>query len=269
MAGLEPIFRREDDIYIPTGHARGPWDDTQQHGGAPGALIAREIEATSPGEDLQVVRLTLEFLSAVPLAPLTVAARVVKPGRRYQLIEAELTAVDGPTIVRARAVRLRRGAVDVPEVAAIPGPESLPVETDPLTAPPGGFLPQSDATQGFHITGMEIRVARGGVHTPGPGTAWMRPARPLVDDEPASPLSRVVMAADFGNGVSASMDFRAGLFINTDLTIHLTRAAADEWVLIDSSTTIDATGVGLATSRLFDRAGRLGTSHQSLLVDAR
>ncbi len=264
----EPIFRREGETFVPTGHARGPWDDSQQHGGAPGGLLAREIERVEP-DGMQVVRLTYEFLTAVPLVPLTVSTQVVKPGRRFQLVEAELAVADGPTIVRARAVRLRRGEVTVPEIAAVPGVDSLPVEIDPLSAPPGGFLPQSDATEGFHITGMEIRVASGGVHTPGPGTAWMRPARNLVDEEPASPLARVAMAADFGNGVSASMDFRTALFINTDLSIHLTRAPADEWVLIDSVTTIDPIGVGLASSRLYDRAGTLGMSHQSLLVDTR
>ena len=31
----EPVFRREGDAFVPTGHARGPWDPGQLHGGAP------------------------------------------------------------------------------------------------------------------------------------------------------------------------------------------------------------------------------------------
>lgn len=269
MSAPEPVFRRDGDAYVPTGHARGPWDDAHQHGGAPAGLIAREIEHLGPGEDLAVVRLTCEILAAVPLEPLTVEARVVKPGKRFQLVEADLSVAGGPVVVRARAVRLRRGEVEVPEIASVPGLDALPVPADPLAAPPGGFLPQSDATEGFHVTGMEIRVAMGGVHEPGPGAAWMRPARPLVDDEPASPLARVAMAADFGNGVSASMDFREALFINTDVSIHLTRPAEDDWVLLDSRTTISPAGVGLAQSALYDRSGALGRSLQTLLVDKR
>ena len=100
----EPVFRREGDAFVPTGHARGPWDPGQLHGGAPGALIAEAIQE----EGYLVARLTLDFLGPVPMAPLTVSARTTKPGRSFQLAEAELS-VEGQVVVRARAVRLRRG----------------------------------------------------------------------------------------------------------------------------------------------------------------
>ena len=100
----EPVFRREGDAFVPTGHARGPWDPGQLHGGAPGALIAEAVQE----EGYLVARLTLDFLGPVPMAPLTVSARTTKPGRSFQLAEAELRA-DGQVVVRARAVRLRRG----------------------------------------------------------------------------------------------------------------------------------------------------------------
>ena len=107
----EPVFRREGDAFVPTGHARGPWDPGQLHGGAPGALIAEAVQE----EGYLVARLTLDFLGPVPMAPLTVSARTTKPGRSLQLAEAELS-VDGQAVVRARAVRLRRGQVELPEL---------------------------------------------------------------------------------------------------------------------------------------------------------
>ena len=45
---------------MPTGHARGPWDPGQLHGGAPGALIAEAVQE----EGYLVARLTLDFLGA-------------------------------------------------------------------------------------------------------------------------------------------------------------------------------------------------------------
>ena len=86
----EPIFRSAGGAYVPTGHARGPWDPQAQHGGAPAALLAREVERLEPGADMLVARMTFEFLAPVPLAPLEVRANVARPGGRLQLVEAEL-----------------------------------------------------------------------------------------------------------------------------------------------------------------------------------
>lgn len=263
------IFRSEGSTYAPTAHARGPWDDQQLHGGGPAALVAREIEALRDGPAMVVVRLTYEFLGPVPLAPLTVRAEIVKPGKRFQLAEAEVSVAGGPVVVRARAVRLRLGALEVPAGARGAGADAVPGGPDPDAWEREMLHPFNDATEGFHLTGMELRFPVGSFHERGPACAWFRPRFPLVDDEPASPLARVAMAADFGNGVSRVLDFQSHLFINTDLTIHLHREPVGEWVLLDARTAIDGRGVGLAESRLYDGQGALGISAQSLYAEAR
>ena len=93
--------------------------------------------------------------------------------------------------------------------------------------------------------------------------------QPLVDGEPPSPLVRVLVAADSGNGVSAALDYRRYLFINTELTVHLTREPAGEWVCLDAVTRPGTLGVGLAETVLSDERGRLGRAAQTLLVRAR
>ena len=262
----EPIFLRDGQRFVPTGHGRGPWEPGALHGGAPAALVAEAVQRAEPAGGMAVVRVTFEFLSAVPLAPLQVAARVVRPGRRLQLVEAELRTRD-VVVLRARAVRLRRGALELPQ--GVTGSTGLPCE------PPGAIEPTalastaSGASEGFGLTGMEIRFAGGTDFGPGPALAWFRPARPLVEGEEPSPLARVVAAADFGNGVSHVLDWSEWLFINTDLTVHLHREPAGEWVLLDARTRVEATGAGLAESRLFDEHGPIGVSAQSLFVDRR
>src|SRR5207244_3867413 len=89
-AALRRAAHPDGGAYVPTGHAVGPWDPGQLHGGAPGALVASCLE--EPG--FAVVRITLDFLGPVTAEPLRVEARTVKPGRRAQLAEAELTAGD-------------------------------------------------------------------------------------------------------------------------------------------------------------------------------
>jgi len=98
---------------------------------------------------------------------------------------------------------------------------------------------------------------------------WMRMRHPLVAGEPATPLQRVLTAADTGNGASATLDLAAQIFINVDLTVHLHRLPRGDWVCLDAVTLPEPNGVGLAESRLFDQSGALGRALQTLLVRAR
>ena len=79
----------------------------------------------------------------------------------------------------------------------------------------------------------------------------------------------MLVAADSGNGVSATLDYHRYVFINTDLTVHLMRMPAGEWVLLDAVTYPEPNGVGLADTALFDERGRIGRASQTLLVRER
>ena len=93
---------------------------------------------------------------------------------------------------------------------------------------------------------------------PGPARVWLRMRQPLVAGEPISPLARVLVAADSGNGVSAALDYRRHLFINTELTVHLIREPAGEWVHLDAVTYVGPHGVGLSESVLHDETRPAG-----------
>ena len=116
---------------------------------------------------------------------------------------------------------------------------------------------------------MDIRFLGDAGFGKGPARAWFRLTRPLIDGDPPSALARAVAAADFGNGISRVVDFDTYLFVNTDLTVHLHREPAGEWVLLDARTRLEVHGAGLAHSILSDERGRLGLSAQSLFVAAR
>jgi hypothetical protein len=114
---------------------------------------------------------------------------------------------------------------------------------------------------------MEYRFVEGGFLEIGPATVWLRMRGALVEGEQPSPLERLMVAADAGNGVSAVLDWREHLFINTELTVHVLRPPEGEWVGLDAVTHVD--GVGLAESVIWDRRGRVGRGAQSLLVRRR
>ena len=252
----EAFYEADGQRLVPSELTRGPWDPDAQHAGPPSALIARAIERCEPREQMRVGRITSEILGPVPLAPLSVSAAVVRPGRSVELLEAALSGPEGE-LMRARAWRLTPGEVRLDEHDPPPrGPDAGEARE---------FFPTGEPL-GYH-TAMEYRFLRGAFVEPGPATVWMRPRVPLVAGEEPTPLERVLIAADSGNGVSAALDWRRYLFINTDLSVHLLREPEGDWVCLDAVTHAD--GLGLSDTALYDERGRIGRAAQTLLVRRR
>jgi hypothetical protein len=255
------IFELDGDVAHPSSLARGPWSPNAMHGGPPAALLARVVERHDPGPATFVARLTIDLLRPVPLAPLTVVARTSRPGKKVQWVEASLLA-DGVEVARASALRLRTAPDLGLPLPPVPGPELPP----PSASPEFRIQFGPDAPVGFWAA-MDVRQAAGSWTEPGPGAVWFRLRVPVVAGETPTPLQRVTAAADFGNGVSAALARGEYLFINPDLSIHLHRYPAGEWIGLDATTAAEPVGVGLAVSRLHDEQGPIGMSLQSLLVD--
>ncbi|MDX2544883.1 thioesterase family protein [Streptomyces sp. WI04-05B] len=263
MSQAEAFYEREaDDRFLPTAYTRGPWDAGSQHAGPPAALLALAVEQRPGGRpDMRVARLTYEIMRPVPIRPLSVATRVLRAGRSVELVEVVLTPDGGQEVMRATALLVKSVPDSVPQVS--PG-QQVPV---PGAVAPQAFFPVP-WDQGYH-TAMDVRFAAGSFLEPGPATAWMRMRVPLVAGEETTPLSRVLTAADSGNGVSAALDFRHYSFVNADLTVSLLRHPQGEWVCLDARTMVDGAGIGLAESALHDEKGPLGRSTQTLYVTGR
>lgn len=253
----EAFFSQDGDLFVPSEATRGPWDPGAQHAGPPSALLGRAVERCEPRADVRVGRITFEILRPVPLEPLAVEAQIVRSGRSVELVEASLSGPDGE-VMRARGWRLQPGNVEVRAPGEVPPP-------GPQLGAPGDFFPTGQEV-GYH-TAMEYRFVTGGFLDPGPATVWMRMRVPLVEGEEPSALQRVLVAADSGNGVSAALDWRRYLFINTDLSVHLLRPPDGEWVCLDAVTHVD--GLGLSDTELWDEHGRIGRAAQTLLVRPR
>jgi acyl-CoA thioesterase len=125
-----------------------------------------------------------------------------------------------------------------------------------------------DRTKPGYADFIDSRLAEG-VFFRGPSAVWFRMRHPLVDGEAPSPLQRVLVAADSGNGISAALDFRRYLFVNSDLTVNLLRPAEGEWICIDARTALGPKGGGIAEARIFDSTGLIGRSTQSLAIRVR
>src|SRR3954454_7274429 len=218
-----------DGSFVASELTRGPWDPGAQHAGPPSALLGREIEGLVGSDELQVGRVVFEILRPVPIGPVRIESRVLRPGKKVQLVEASLSGEAGE-LMRATAWLLRKSELDLPEGAV--------ADDAPPPGPEQGWTPEFFPTGqdvGYH-TAMEWKAVAGAFLEAGPATVWMRMRQPLVVGEEPSALQRALVAADVGNGISAVLDWREYVFINVDLTVHFERMPEGEWVCVDAVT---------------------------------
>lgn len=259
--GMPPAFYLPaEDGLVASPATRGPWTDRQQHGGPVAALLARALEAVAP-DGGHLARISVDFLSPVPVGTVATQARVLRPGRSVALLEADLLHA-GEVLARATAWWRREAADLVPEVALggpeLPAPETL--ET---------VVPDTDLSRALYrgyIAAVEWRYAGGRIEEPGPSTARTRPRVPLVAGEATTPTQRAMLTADSASGISAALDFRTHLFSNIDLTVHLLRPPTGDWVSLHAVTALAPAGGGLATGVLGDLRGPFAHTAQTLFV---
>jgi hypothetical protein len=266
----DALFQPDGAYMLPTEFARGPWTPDALHGGPVAALLARAVESVPTDAPMHVSRLTVELLRPVPTTPLSVSVSVSRPGRKVQLVDARISSGERDVAWgRALRIRLQPSNSDEPAITGpVPG-------VDP-GAPPGPDVGHTSpsptgagAYRAFHNAGAELQYVAGAFDQLGPATVWVRLAVPVVPGEEASPLQRVVAASDFGNGVSAELDFAHHVFVNPDLTVYLHRPAVGERICLDAVTRIGIPGVAVAESALWDTRGPIGRAVQSLLVERR
>lgn len=260
----DAVFHVDGEQHVPTELARGPWDPNAQHGGAAAAILGRTVERFQPELGLAVTRMTFEILRPVPLVPFVVTTAMTRPGKRVQLVTASLQA-DEVELVRATALRVLPVPRDIPDGLDAPDePPPPPSAAAPIERPIAQERPTSFGDA------FEMRLAGGQPFgTPGPSRTWFRLRVPLVAGEEPSPLQRLLVAADFGNGISGVLDFERFMFINPDLTVYVRRPPAGVWVGLDATTWLERNGGGYAESALYDERGRIGRAVQALYVAPR
>ena len=237
----------------------GPWSPDAQHGGPPAALLARGIERLDEAADRVIGRFTMELWGPVPVGPVAVRSRVLRPGRSVALAESELHDVGRDRVAAVGRAWLFPRGTDGP-----------PGEEQPLAHTPadGTTRPRPPEWYGGYLDAIEWRWIKGGVDESGPGVVWMRPPG-LVEGESLSPVQRLLACVDSASGASAALDVREWGFLNTELTVHVLRPPEGEWVCLDAVTTFGGGAVGMATSDVYDEHGLVARSAQALLIAKR
>ena len=257
---MAELYRVDGDTVVPTQYTAGPWSPKLQHAGPPSAMLHRAIEAVGT-DGLATARITMDILRPVPIEPLTIATRVLRPGRRVEQIEATLRlAADGTELMRATAWR-----VAAPPFAAAGEQEPPPPPPDaagPVT------LPWWDVEVAYHAA-LEWRLIGGTIDEPGPAAVWTRMAIPLVAGEATTPLQHLLVMGDAASGISWELDWDRYTFVNVDFSVHLQRAPHGEWLAMDAVTRPGPESYGQTTAVLHDESGRIGISTQTLVLAER
>ncbi|MFE3755263.1 thioesterase family protein [Nocardia tengchongensis] len=259
---LEPV-REGYERYSASASTISVWAATMQHGAPPSALLARAVERCAPREGTRVARLTMEILGPVPVGEIEVRAWIERPGKRVELVAAELVAPqpDGSARVVAKAAAWRIATSDTSQVVHT---ADAPLPPVPETGEVSWGLPA-----GWDIGYVKSVDLRGVDSDDITRRVWVRPRVEVVEGEQISPLVRVFSVADVANGVGARLDPTHFTFLNTDLTIDLFRLPVGEWIGLAVETSIGPDGVGLCSTVLHDAQGPIGRCLQILEVRAR
>ena len=195
--------------------------------------------ALPDAEDFQVGRVTFEILRPVPIG----AGRGQRPRRcaraggcswsRRSCATASELADAGHRLAAAHGRRSSCPRARWPAAGRRPGPSraAKPISSRPARS--------TATTRRWRLASSPAGSWSRARRSPGCGCAsrWS-PAR--------SPrrCSGSLVAADVGNGISAALDYRQFLFLNVELTVHLERMPAGEWICVDAATLPQPSGVG-------------------------
>ena len=248
------------DTFVASVATQSPWDKRLQHGSPPTTLLAHAMQANHPREDVRIARITAEFLGPIPLGTMHVTTRVVRPGKRIELLEGALVC-DGREVVLARAWRIVVQAAD-----AVPAATTAP-DVPPPMDDGGGHQPAWLHAFGYGEA-FDWRFAYGSEGF-GPAAAWSRQRIPLLAGGAIAPLDRALLVVDSANGISSELPMQQWMFVPPTLSVALERYPRGEWTLLEARTTLANDGIGMTVGRLADADGYFASSTQALLVERR
>ena len=248
-------FNTTADGLAPVPEASGPWSPDMLHGRLLGGMAARALEAEFALVGLRAARLTVDLIRPAPMEPVTVSTALVRDGRRIRVADASLRC-GGNEVAQARVVFLRVG--DPPPGRSWQPPSWAPSDPEDLPQPQWGHEGPAPAWQ--------IRIAGGGFGTAERNRVWTRDTVSLVDDETLTPFVRTALASDLASPLANGSD--DGIhYINGDYTLALGRYPISDWIGLEVSQHIAATGIALGACTLYDLDGPFATSTTTALAN--
>ena len=256
------VYSADGEWMVPSHYAQGPWNPEHQNGGAVAGILARQVDIQESPSPMRIARLSIDLMRPVPMRPLQCRAKIVRGGRRIQVVDAWLED-DGVAVARTSALRIRSDpslqqdsgfADDSPPPPRPPFDPKVRASRRKISYLPGWLRAVSYQKQGLAQPGEE-------------GRCWVRLRRPLVSGEITKPVVGLAAISDFSSGVANALDLGRWVSPNADLSLHVLREPEGEWFCIEGRTDISNDGVGQSSARIYDDHGPCARGSASLLVD--
>lgn len=248
--------RISETRFQPTEHVGGGWDPNEQHIAPAIGLLTHLVEVDRDqrrSDGLVLSRVNCDILGVIPLEPVEVEIRVIRPGRTIELVEATLTH-NGRTALVLRAWLLQ--SMPLAELAGsgfIPMPEPIELEE---------WVPAQVWQGGFVKTVVVRRVS----HDVGRAQSWVRTPIHLIENETVSDTARMFGLIDLANGLAPRVMAEVATYPNIDLSASIFRQPVGELIGLDTTVSFGPCGVGLTETVIHDRLGAVGTSSQTLTI---
>lgn len=250
------------DTFVASGLTRGLWNPLHQHAGPSIAIACRGFEQEASRHGLtHIARITTNLLRPVPIGELRLEVTTDYAGRNVGHFSGRLLAGDKEV---ARYTALAHREAEVPLPADLQGHPLAQAPKSVEASVPARFPRDRDYTGYGDL--VEVRVAAGRMFA-GPCAVWFRMKHPLLAGEPTSVYQRLAVIADSNNGISAILDFKRYVFVNSDITINLLRRPVGDWVCLEARTLLGPQGCGHAESTIYDTQGLVGRALQTLVIN--
>ena len=261
----QALYVRDGDAFVGTSLTEGGWSPDAQSGGAVLALLGHLLEDVPTLVPMSLTRFTADLVRPVPIGQrLRIESTVTREGKKIQVVEFRVLCGDVEH-VQARALRVRDA-----DLRSVEGGPTSTTERDPAASlPPPEQLASADdrpEVPGFLRVAMDFRRAVAAVH--GVNGFWLRLRVPVVAGEPVRATSRVTVPMDVVNLIGARFDGPGFTAINPDVSAHVVRAPAGEWVGVVGETLFEhQLGHGISAATLSDEHGVFGIASTSQVLD--
>jgi hypothetical protein len=259
------MFVRDGDGFIGTTLTQGGWDRRHMNGAAVLALLGHCLDDVPTLVPMCLSRFTADLARPLPIGPrLHVVPEIVREGKKLQLVQLRIVVDD---VEHAWATALRLRVDDVSAVPAVPASShgtptahALLVPREELTS----MRDLNDDVPGF-LHAIDLwRAPR----LDGRGSGyWARLDTPVVAGEPQRPSAGITFALDCANLMGIEVSMADVTMINPDVTAHVLRPPADEWVGITGETFVEpALGRSMTVATYSDSLGTYSQGSLSQLV---
>jgi len=258
------MFVRDGDAFVGTTLTQGGWNPRHMNGAAVLALFGHCLDEVPTLVPMVLARFTADLARALPIGPrLHVVPEIVREGKKLQVVQLRIV-VDGVEHAWATALRLRVDDLSDRPVpvssASTPTADELLVPRDELAsmraANPNvpGFLHAIDLWRAPRLDGT------------GSGY-WARLDTPVVAGETNRPTASITFAFDCANVMGIDNPMADVTMINPDVTAHVLRPPADEWIAVTGETFVEpGMGRSMTVATYSDSRGMYAQGSLSQLV---